>query len=186
MSDPSNGSGSQTQAKVRVLLVLSSLSANQLKAQASAGWSSDIMTEVLGESSIVVTGSPSVSAGVLPASAEFQVWWGGMTIQGGQFEYTVKCWNSTQWGRRGTSRKDGSQLRWVPLMLDKRGVNSRPDSYGVPGGVRTDGPGFSLCAVPLESFGPVLQDERGDGKSERRSGVYRTGVGGGGCNEGRC
>ena len=45
--------------------------------------------------------------------------------------------------------------------------------------MRTDGPGFSLCAAPLESFGPVFQDGRGDGMKERRSGVSRTGVGGG-------
>ena len=70
-------------------------------------------------------------------------------------------------------------------MLDKGGVNSRPDSYGVPDGVRTDGPGFSLCTAPLESFGPVFQDGRGDGMNERRSGVYWTGVGRGGYNKGR-
>ena len=46
--------------------------------------------------------------------------------------------------------------------------------------VRTDGPGFSLCAAPLESFGPVFHDKRGDGMNEQRSGVYRTGVVGGG------
>ena len=69
-------------------------------------------------------------------------------------------------------------------MSDKGGVNSGPDSYGVPDGVQTDGPGFSLCAAPLESFGPVFQDRRGDGVNERRSGVYRTGVGGGGYNKG--
>ena len=45
--------------------------------------------------------------------------------------------------------------------------------------MRTDGPGFSLCAAPLELFGPVFQDRRGDGMNERRSGVYQTGVGGG-------
>ena len=50
-------------------------------------------------------------------------------------------------------------------------VNSGPGSYGVPDGVQTDGPGFSLCAVPLESFGPVFHDGRGDGMNERRSGV---------------
>ena len=83
VSDPLNGSGSCTQAKVGVLLILSSLSANRLKAWASVGWSSDITTEVLGDSSIVVTGSPSVSAGVLPARAEFRVWQRGMMIQGG-------------------------------------------------------------------------------------------------------
>ena len=70
-------------------------------------------------------------------------------------------------------------------MLGKGGVNSRPDSYRVPDGVQTDGPGFSLCAAPLESFGPVFQDGRGDGMNEWRSGVYRTGVGGGGYNKRR-
>ena len=70
-------------------------------------------------------------------------------------------------------------------MLDKGGINSGPDSYGVPDGVRTDGPGFSLCAVPLESFGPGFQDGRGDRMNERRSGVCQTGVGRGGYSEGR-
>ena len=46
------------------------------------------------------------------------------------------------------------------------GVNSRPDGYGIPEGVRTDGPGFSLCAAPLESLGPVFGDGRGDGMNE--------------------
>ena len=55
-------------------------------------------------------------------------------------------------------------------------VNSGPGSYGVPEGVRTDGPGFSLCAAPLELLGSVFQDGRGDGVNEWRSGVYRTGV----------
>ena len=64
-------------------------------------------------------------------------------------------------------------------MLGKGG-DSGPDSYGVLDGVRTDGPGFSLCAAPLELLGPVFQDEGGDRMNERRSGVYRTGVGGGG------
>ena len=34
------------------------------------------------------------------------------------------------------------------------GINSGPDSCRVPEGMRTDGPGLSLCAVPLESSGP--------------------------------
>ena len=55
-------------------------------------------------------------------------------------------------------------------MLDKRGINSRPDSYGVLDGVWTDGPGFSLCAAPLESFGPGFRDGRVDGMNEQRSG----------------
>ena len=42
--------------------------------------------------------------------------------------------------------------------VGQRDVNSRPGSYGVPEGVRIDRPGFSLCAAPLESLGPVFQD----------------------------
>ena len=49
----------------------------------------------------------------------------------------------------------------------------------------TDRPGFSLCAASLESLGPVFQDRMGDEMNERRSGVYQTGVGGGGYSEGR-
>ena len=70
-------------------------------------------------------------------------------------------------------------------MSGKGGVNSGLDSYGVPGSVRTDRPGFSLCTVPLELLGPVFQDERGDGMNEWRSGVYQTGVGRGGYSEER-
>ena len=29
-------------------------------------------------------------------------------------------------------------------------------------------PGFSLCAAPLELFGPLFQDRRGDRKNEGR------------------
>ena len=70
-------------------------------------------------------------------------------------------------------------------MLNKGGVNSGPDSHRVPDGVRTDGPGFSLCAVPLELPGPGFQDRRVGGMNERRSRVYRTGDGGGDYSEGR-
>ena len=70
------------QVRVGVLLALSRPSANLSKAWVSEGWSLDITTEVLGASSIAVTGSPSVSTGASPARAEFQVWQGGMTIQG--------------------------------------------------------------------------------------------------------
>ena len=34
------------------------------------------------------------------------------------------------------------------------GVNSGPGGCGVPELMWTDGPGFSLCATPLESSGP--------------------------------
>ena len=91
----------------------------------------------------------------------------------------------TEWGRKGTSRKDWSQLQWIPSTLDKGGVNSGPYSYGVPDGVWTDGPGFSLCAAPLESSGPGFQDGRVDGMNEQRSEVYRTRDGRGGYSEGR-
>ena len=70
-------------------------------------------------------------------------------------------------------------------MLDKGGVNSGPNSYGVPDGVQTDGPGFSLCAAPLESSGPGFQDGRVDRMNEQRSRVYQTGDGRGDYSEGR-
>ena len=84
----------------------------------------------------------------------------------------------TQWGQGGTSRKDWSQLQWVPSTLSKGGVNSGPDSHRIPDGVWTDGPGFSLCAAPLESSGPGFRDGRVGGMNKWRSGVYRTGDGG--------
>ena len=54
------------------------------------------------------------------------------------------------------------------------------DLIVTPDGVRIDGLGFSLCAAPLESFGPGFRDGRVDGMNKRRSGVYRTRVGRGG------
>ena len=39
-------------------------------------------------------------------------------------------------------------------MLGKGGINSGPGDCGVPELMRTDGPGFSLCAAPLELSGP--------------------------------
>ena len=83
------------------------------------------------------------------------------------------------------SRRDWSYFRWLSSTLDKGGVNSGPDSKGVPDGVRTDEPGFSLCAAPLELFGPGFQDGRVDRMNERRSRVYWTRVCGGGYSEGR-
>ena len=70
-------------------------------------------------------------------------------------------------------------------MLNKGGDNSRPDSHGITEGVWTDRPGFSLCAAPLESSGPGFQDGRVDGMNQWRSGVYRTGDGGGDYSKGR-
>ena len=82
--------------------------------------------------------------------------------------------------------KEGLEL--IPMGsfdVGQEGVNSRPDSYGVLDGVWMDRPGFSLCAAPLESFGPGFQDGRVHGMNEQRSGVYRTGDGRGNYSEGR-
>ena len=70
-------------------------------------------------------------------------------------------------------------------MLNKGGVNSGPDSHRVPDGVQTDGPGFSLCAAPLELPGPGFQDGRVARMNKQRSRVYRTGDGRGDYSEGR-
>ena len=62
--------------------------------------------------------------------------------------------NQTQWGQGGNV-KEG--LKLTPMSsfdVEQGGVNSRPGSRGVLEWVRTDGPGFSLCAAPLESSGP--------------------------------
>ena len=50
--------------------------------------------------------------------------------------------------------------------------------------MRTDRPGFSLCAAPLELSGPGFQDGRVDGMNEQRSGVHQTGDGRGDYSEG--
>ena len=63
-------------------------------------------------------------------------------------------------------------------MLNKGDVNSRPDSQGILEGVRTDGPGFSLYAAPLELSSPGFRGGRVDGMKEQRSRVYQTGDGG--------
>ena len=39
-------------------------------------------------------------------------------------------------------------------MLSRGDVNSRPGGRRVPEWVWIEGPGFSLCAAPLESSGP--------------------------------
>ena len=41
-----------------------------------------------------------------------------------------------------------------PFDVKQGGINSGPDSRGIPEWMQTDGPGFSLCAVPLESSSP--------------------------------
>ena len=38
--------------------------------------------------------------------------------------------------------------------VEQGGVNSGPGSHGILDGMRTDGPGFSLYAAPLELSGP--------------------------------
>ena len=48
--------------------------------------------------------------------------------------------------------------------VGKGGVDSRPGGCRVPEWVRIDGPGFSLCAAPLELSGP------GFSSMEQRSG----------------
>ena len=77
-----------------------------------------------------------------------------MTTQGGQFKNTVKCGKLNSIGSRGNV-KEG--LKLTPMNsfdVEQGGVNSGPGSRGVTEQVRTDGPSFSLCAVPLESSGP--------------------------------
>ena len=51
--------------------------------------------------------------------------------------------------------KEGLELTPMGSFdVSKGGVNSGSDCHGIPEGVWTDGPGFSLCAAPLELSGP--------------------------------
>ena len=55
--------------------------------------------------------------------------------------------------------KEGLELTSMSSFdIEQGGINSGPDSRGVPEWVRTDGPGFSLCTVPLESSGAGFHD----------------------------
>ena len=56
-----------------------------------------------------------------------------------------------------------------PFDVEQGGVNSGPNSCGVPEWMRTDGPGFSLCAVPLESSSPGFRDGEVGGLNKQRS-----------------
>ena len=51
--------------------------------------------------------------------------------------------------------KEGLELTPMgSFNVEQGGINSRPGSHGIPEGVQTDGPGFSLCAAPLELSSP--------------------------------
>ena len=83
-------------------------------------------------------------------------------IQGGQFEYTVKCWDSNSIGDEG-GHQGGIGVNSNGFLRCRARGASTPDLVVTEFQmVQTDGPGFSLCAAPLESFGPVFHDERGD------------------------
>ena len=88
-------------------------------------------------------------------------------------------------GARGYVKERLELTPMVSFDVEQGGVNSGPGSHRILEGVRIDGPGFSLCAAPLESFGPGFEDGRVDRMNVWRSRVYRTGVGGGGYSEGR-
>ena len=56
-------------------------------------------------------------------------------IQGGQFEYTVKCWNSNSMGQGGYIRERLELSPMGPFDVEQGGVNSRPGSHGIPDGM---------------------------------------------------
>ena len=88
-------------------------------------------------------------------------------------------------GMRGYVKEGLEPTPMGSFDVGKGGVNSGPGSHRIPERVRTDGPGFSLCAAPLESSGPGFQDRRVGRMNEQRSGVYQTRNGRGGYSEGR-
>ena len=71
---------------------------------------------------------------------------------------------------RGTV-KEGWKLTPVSSFdAEQGGINSGPGSCGVLEQVWTDGPGFSLCAAPLESSGPGFRGWVRGWVNEQRSG----------------
>ena len=67
---------------------------------------------------------------------------------------TVKCWESNSIGTRGNVKEGWKLTPMSSFDIEQGGVNSGLGGRGVPEQVWTDGPGFSLCAAPLESSGP--------------------------------
>ena len=57
-------------------------------------------------------------------------------------------------------------------MLYKGCANTGPGRLGVPEMTQMDGPGFSLCAAPLESLGPGFRGARQNGRGRSRSPEY--------------
>ena len=70
---------------------------------------------------------------------------------------------------RGYVRERSGLTPIGPFDVEQGGINSGPDSCGVLEWMQTEGPGFSLCAVPLESSGPGFQSGVVGWTSEWRS-----------------
>ena len=69
----------------------------------------------------------------------------------------VKCWEANSMGTQGNIKEGLELTPMSSFSVEQGGVNSGPDSRRVPEWVQTDGPGFSLCAAPLESSGPGFE-----------------------------
>ena len=82
--------------------------------------------------------------------------------------------------RVGITQKGERQGRVGELVprdsfdIIRGGANSGPGRLGVPEVMWMDGPGFSLCAAPLEIVGSCISKWHSQNCS-RRSGVFQTG-----------
>ena len=72
-----------------------------------------------------------------------------MSIENYSSLYHSDINNRIEYPSTTTVNSDGFLRCWTG-----GGVNSRPGGHGVLELMWTDGPGFSLCAAPLESSGP--------------------------------
>ena len=74
------------------------------------------------------------------------------------------------------SREDTSRIGELFLMgsfnIIEGRTNSGPGSLRVPEKTWMDGPGFSLCAAPLELSGPRFQGTQQDGRGRSGSLEY--------------
>ena len=57
-------------------------------------------------------------------------------------------------GARGYVKERLELTLMGSFEVEQGGANSGPGSHGILDGMCTDGPGFSLCAAPLELSGP--------------------------------
>ena len=100
--------------------------------------------------------------------------------------FGVKCWDSNSIGEEG-GRQGGIGVNSDGFLRRRAGGVSTPDLIVMEFRMGCGQMDLASACVlyPLNRLVLSFKMGRGDGKNKQRSGVYQTGVGGGGYNEGR-